>query len=163
MGHIRVEAGDEYRRFGHRALVTAVGILTAKFASIGFVLYQLQGLLEYAEPLYPLPDSIWIVGAPLLYLCSLVLVVVGHFLRSYKLDEESLHSRVGVLRRRHLVVPLNRVQHADVNRNIIERMFGLATLVVYTAGVRNHSVQVKHLDHEEAMSMLEKVVPQHDG
>ena len=51
------------------------------------------------------------------------------------------------------VVPLVRVQHLDVVRGPIDKMFGIATLVVHTAGTHNSIVTVPGLAPDRAAEM----------
>lgn len=43
------------------------------------------------------------------------------------------------------IVPFVRVQHLDVTRGPLDKLFGTATLVVHTAGTRNSIVTVPGL------------------
>jgi hypothetical protein len=49
-----------------------------------------------------------------------------------------------------LVVPLVRVQHIDVTRGPLEKAFGVATLVVHTAGTHNSIVMLPGLAPQRA-------------
>jgi len=51
------------------------------------------------------------------------------------------------------VVPLVRVQHLDVVRGPLDKMFGTATLVLHTAGTHNSTVTVPGLAPERAEAM----------
>ena len=51
------------------------------------------------------------------------------------------------------VVPLVRVQHIDVTRGPLEKMFGVATLVVHTAGTHNSIVTLPGLAPERAAAI----------
>lgn len=59
----------------------------------------------------------------------------------WALDRDELHVAHGVWTRVHTVVPLSRVQHIDVAQGPIERAFGVARLVLHTAGTA-HAVVV---------------------
>ena len=48
------------------------------------------------------------------------------------------------------VAPYVRIQHVDASRGPIERAFGLATTVVYTAGSRSADVSIPGLSPERA-------------
>jgi membrane protein YdbS with pleckstrin-like domain len=48
------------------------------------------------------------------------------------------------------IVPFVRVQHIDVTRGPLEKMFGTATLVIHTAGTHNNVVVVPGLAPERA-------------
>ena len=55
------------------------------------------------------------------------------------------------------VVPLVRVQHLDVVRGPLDKMFGTASLVVHTAGNLNSTVTVPGLNPERAAEMRDAI------
>lgn len=68
--------------------------------------------------------------------------------------DESLYVEHGVLTRHKTVVPYNRLQHVDVRRRPLERIGGVATLVIHTAGTCRNQVQIPGLTPTRA-SMLQ--------
>ena len=48
------------------------------------------------------------------------------------------------------IVPFVRVQHIDVSRAPLDKMFGTATLIIHTAGTHNNVVVVPGLSPEQA-------------
>ncbi len=68
----------------------------------------------------------------------------------WRLDDDGFGVRRGHLWRSDTRVPGNRVQHLDVRRGPLERAFGLATLIVHTAGTRNSALALSGLDVAEA-------------
>ena len=64
----------------------------------------------------------------------------------------------GVLWREAVFVPRNRVQHTDVSQGPIERQLGLASLTVYTAGMRHAEVQLEGVAMEDAVAMRDELV-----
>lgn len=150
---------DQFFRLGPKALIAAVSKCCGVFVvlCIGSLWIRFSlGLLGVSWDL----DSFPLIPTLLVFFVwSLVLTVVGHFFRSYKLDEQCLHTREGVIWHKHTAVPLNRVQHAEVARGPFERMVRLATLTVHTAGPTSYAVDVKYLDLDLANEMLSKIVP----
>ena len=63
----------------------------------------------------------------------------------YGLTERLLQVVRGWLFHTDTIVPFVRVQHLDVTRGPLDKMFGTATLVVHTAGTRNSIVTVPGL------------------
>jgi membrane protein YdbS with pleckstrin-like domain len=61
-----------------------------------------------------------------------------------------LHVASGWLTRVHTAVPVRRVQHIDLTQGPVERRYGLATLVLHTAGTMHSRVAVPGLEREEA-------------
>ena len=68
----------------------------------------------------------------------------------YGLGTRLLQVARGWLFHTDTIVPFVRVQHLDVTRGPLDKMFGTATLVVHTAGTRNSIVTVPGLAPERA-------------
>lgn len=81
---------------------------------------------------------------------------------SYRLDDDGLEIRRGVVWRGIINVPRSRVQHTDVSQGPIERSHGLSTLVVHTAGTEHAQVALPGLSREVALSLRDQLLP-HDG
>ena len=77
--------------------------------------------------------------------------------RGYQLGGDRLRVVRGLLFHSDTVVPFGRVQHIDVHQGPIERAYGLATLVLHTAGTHNASVKLPGLAHGDAMAMREDI------
>ena len=77
--------------------------------------------------------------------------------RGYQLGDDRLRVVRGLLFRSDTVVPFGRVQHIDVHQGPLERAYGLATLVLHTAGTHNASVALPGLAHADAMAMREDI------
>lgn len=77
--------------------------------------------------------------------------------RGYAMSDDRLRVVRGVLFHADTAVPFSRVQHIDVTQGPIERMFGLGTLTLHTAGTHNHSVSLPGLEHAQASAMREDI------
>lgn len=75
------------------------------------------------------------------------------------LDDDGLRVRRGRFWRSEVLVPRARVQHLDIERGPIERRFGLATLVVHTAGTRLNAVRQPGFDEDSATRLRDALVP----
>jgi uncharacterized protein len=78
----------------------------------------------------------------------------------WKLDEESFEIRQGVLWKHRILVPLGRVQHADVSQGPLQRYFGLGKLIVHTAGTYQASVELDGLSHRLALQIRDRLIKQ---
>lgn len=111
------------------------------------------------------PAASLVAGAVLL----LVFVAFGGWLgfrrwqsSRWKLDDTGLHVKRGRLWRKEILVPRSRVQHLDIERGPIERHFGLATLIVHTAGTRLHALRQSGFDDADAVALRNALVPASD-
>lgn len=84
--------------------------------------------------------------------------VVVHRHARYRVDDEGIEIKRGVVWRRIINVPRSRVQHTDVSQGPIERGFGLGTLVIFTAGTEHARVQLHGLDHGVALRIRDHLL-----
>jgi membrane protein YdbS with pleckstrin-like domain len=127
-------------------LATLVGALP-------FVLVAL--VLEFAGEL---PHGAFLAPVLLVALWLIVRVPLRRYqARGYQLGADRLRVVRGLLFRKDTVVPFGRVQHIDVQQGPIERGYGLATLVLHTAGTHNASVTLPGLAHADAVAMREDI------
>ena len=75
----------------------------------------------------------------------------------YRESEDELHVSHGLLVRVRTIVPFGRVQHIDVAQGPVERRYGLATLILHTAGTRGASVPLPGLAQPEAERMRDRI------
>lgn len=98
---------------------------------------------------------------PLLALISLSVApqrIYSHL--GYRLTERFLQVVRGWMFHTDTIVPFVRVQHIDVTRGPIEKLFGTATLVVHTAGTHNSVVNLPGLA-PEAAAQIRDVIREH--
>ncbi|WP_049894245.1 PH domain-containing protein [Salinarchaeum sp. Harcht-Bsk1] len=68
----------------------------------------------------------------------------------YEFREDAIYLERGVLTRVRTVVPFVRIQHVDTARGPVDRVAGLSTLVVYTAGSRGADVTIPGIEADRA-------------
>lgn len=93
------------------------------------------------------PVPAWSIGllAGLLVVLGLGLTIARYRRWGYEIRDDALYLERGVLTEVRTVVPLVRIQHVDSRRNPVERLVGLASTVVYTAGSRGADVRIPGL------------------
>lgn len=103
-------------------------------------------------------------GALLLGLCALlfaaavILPPLQWWRWRYGLNHDLLLLRYGLVFLEERAVPVQRMQHVDLLRGPIERLFGLATLVVFTAGNEGSAFRVPGLSLAQATELRERIV-----
>ena len=96
--------------------------------------------------------------AGLLLLVSFLQPVLAYATWRYSMDDELLVARYGILFREEKTIPVSRLQHVDLRRGPIERLFSLATLVVFTAGTEGASFRVPGLTVDRAREMRDRIL-----
>jgi membrane protein YdbS with pleckstrin-like domain len=98
-------------------------------------------------------------GACVLLLASSVIAPPLAFARwRYGFLGDLLLMRYGILFVEERAVPVRRMQHVDLMRGPIERLFGLATLVVFTAGNEGSAFRVPGLSLATAQELRDRIV-----
>lgn len=129
-------------------------------------LYVLVPVVAGANALWVKPSG-WMLAAFLvvpwilaecLVRWGMVYTRLAHARTAWRLTAELLEIRRGVWWRSVVTVPLSRVQHTDVNQGPLQRRFGLATLVVHTAGTQYATVSLEGLGKEVADSVRDEML-----
>ncbi len=113
------------------------------------------GVLSFAEIV-----PAWAPGIPVLILVILLIIVLPmkrYRSRGYHMAADRLRVVKGVLFHADTVVPFSRVQHLDVEQGPLERAFGIARLILHTAGTHNASVTLPGLAFDNAKVMREEI------
>jgi membrane protein YdbS with pleckstrin-like domain len=100
----------------------------------------------------------WLLASAGLTVLLLAWPAISYRHTSYRISERGMRIRRGVFWRTVSSVPRSRVQHTDVSQGPIERMFGLATLIVYTAGTHHASVSLSGLARETALGIRDHLI-----
>ena len=76
---------------------------------------------------------------------SMAFPILNYKYWAFDVRDDELYIERGILTRVKTTAPYRRIQHLDVSQSIFERMMGLATLVVYTAGTRGADLVIPGL------------------
>ncbi len=131
---------------------------------IGFGVVLLLVGISLGVALAVIPDAvIWLAIAfaallPLAYWFCLVRPKRLYQSWGYRLDEKILETESGLLIRVSRLLPLNRVQHVDIERGPLARLYGLATLILYTAGTHAASLSIPGLDEKVATELRDRLI-----
>lgn len=91
-------------------------------------------------------------------LINIILVILGFKWKGYIIREKDIIYRTGLIFRKRVHVPFNRVQHCEVAQNLIERNVNLAKLKIYTAGGSRSDLSIPGLLQEDAIRMKQFIL-----
>jgi len=136
-----------------------VAILRIRYAIAALPLVVVILVAEvWADEINPLP-----FGAATAIGLLLILVGIWRLPKrryaawGYRMEEDELAVRHGLLIRALSLVPFGRVQHIDLAQGPLERAFGLATLVLNTAGTRGAAIRLPGLAQADAEAMRDHI------
>jgi membrane protein YdbS with pleckstrin-like domain len=144
--HVTVERISGWIAFGVIAGPTFIGLLVANiFAPLSLDVRLLMA-------------AAWLFVAGWLLWGAQWWPPIAHRYASYRVDDEVIEIKRGVLWRRVITIPRSRVQHTDVSQGPLERSYGLGTLVIFTAGTEHARVQLAGLDHRVALRIRDHLL-----
>ncbi len=76
----------------------------------------------------------------------------------YALRDKDISYQHGVFFRQWITIPFNRVQHCEITRGVIDNLFGLADLKVFTAGGSSSDISIPGLSPGTAHSLKELII-----
>lgn len=127
------------------------------FAVLGWVLGSMAGESLGVAGVLPA----WIPYGPLAAGIA-VLVALGYELLRYRryaydLTETSLDIESGVLFRRQREIPIRRVQNVDIERSLLQRILGIASVGIETAGGTSTEASLEYVSDVEASRLQEGI------
>jgi len=135
-----------------KVLAVRTGLLAAALV-VAAIAADLGPLRQTPLPAFLLPAVLLALGL----LATLVLPRRRYRRWLYREGAEELDIRRGLIVRVRTIVPFGRVQHIDVAQGPVQRRFGLATLILHTAGTQGAAVPLPGILHEEAEAMRDRI------
>lgn len=102
---------------------------------------------------------IWMIATPLVAWWSYRWPAIEYRYLAYRVDDDGIEIRAGVVWRAVKNVPRTRVQHTDVAQGPLERKYGLGRLIIYTAGTHHSRVELPGLEHQAALAIRDQLLP----
>ncbi|ATW87676.1 hypothetical protein halTADL_0880 [Halohasta litchfieldiae] len=95
--------------------------------------------------------------AVVLVIAGVLHAIVRYRNWAYVVGEDAIYLERGVFTEVRTEVPLVRIQHVDSRRSAFERLVGLASTVVYTAGSRGADVTIPGLTPDDADGLRKRL------
>jgi len=93
----------------------------------------------------------------LLFGCIFLYLILSFPKRKYALREKDISYKSGLFIKKITTVPFSRIQHVEIDEKPILRLFGLASLSVYTAGDSSDDLVIKGLTKKIALQIKEYI------
>lgn len=99
-----------------------------------------------------------VLGGILLVIVLIVLIAwIAWRFSTYRITDEAVEARRGILFRSHRRAPLERIQSVNLQRSMVARIIGLTKIDIVTAG-QGGKVELAYLGHRDAKIVREQIV-----
>ncbi len=147
--------------------VLVVFAIAAAYSAQNFIQGALEGLATGEG--VDLSFAGWLRSHPLVLLIGLgaivlVLLITGLYswlawkVMGYRVDEDALYARSGLMFKKQRKARLDRVQSIDLKQKLLPRLFGLAELVFDVAGGSDSNVSLKYLKRRKAEILRDELL-----
>jgi len=141
--------------------VVVYWLVTGVFSALVLLALLMTGAWFVADRFTEWGTTAWIVagilsGTNLLW--ALIAPPWAYARWRYAVDRELMRMRYGILFHEERSIPINRMQHADLTRGPIERLFGLASLVVFSAGNEGSAFRVPGIAAPQANVLRDQIL-----
>ncbi|GAA4201157.1 hypothetical protein GCM10022289_14130 [Pedobacter jeongneungensis] len=109
------------------------------------------------------PNAIWIV--PLYFTVVIIFFLLFRLSfkkRGYAVRTHDVIYKSGIIAESTTIVPLNRIQHIELNEGIFSRIYKLGSLQVFTAGGQSGHIHISGIAIEEAKSIRDLLLKKLD-
>lgn len=134
-------------------------ITSCIFCLVLLIVYFVVG--DFVEVLYQWP---WIllfaIAWSVLSGLIIILAVKGYEYEGFAIREKDILYKSGIFFRSVVVIPFNRVQHCEIEQGPVDRIFGLSSLSVFTAGGSSSDLTIPGLAHDKAHHLKQFITNQ---
>lgn len=121
--------------FFFRFVVRSLGpLLLLSVWGSAFLVGLSESLDNGSEFSFGLLNWLWVIIPALLVLCFAWAKLTYRFYR-YELTDAGFRKELGVIYKKYVTIPYDRIQNVDINRGIVARLLGLSDLNIQTAGM----------------------------
>jgi len=119
--------------FVFRLFIPVLFLSVWGFASLGSFEENVNADSEVSLAFLTFLNWLWIVIPVFLALCFVWAKLTYHFYR-YELKDIGFRKESGVIIKKYVTIPYDRIQNVDISRGILARLLGLSDLHIQTAG-----------------------------
>ncbi len=114
-----------------------------------FVGKQAASIMTYLE-----------IAALVIAVFILTMSILSYFKYYYFIDDQSFNIQKGVLSKKKVNLPFERIQNINFEQKIIHQIFGVVTLQIDTAGSAGNEIKVEALPKAEAEAIRDYILEQ---
>ncbi len=134
-----------------------------------FALFVTTGILAFIffageeAPFFVKLIMICVIAILLIYL--VVITILGFAKKGYMVREKDISFKRGLIVYKQTSVPFNRIQHVEVNQGVLEKIYNLSSLKIYTAGGTSSDLTIPGIAIETAHNLkafLSEKISEHE-
>jgi len=140
---------------------SAVGIIVMFANTLQRLLRTFWALLIVL--IYKMPAVTLIFGFLIVVIVLLIIGIIAYleylnFTFFIDQDKQEFVVQHGILNKKRLSVGLDKIQQVNINQSVLQRLIGVYSMDIDTAGSNSKEVNIKAIDHKSAQILKEKLL-----
>ena len=90
----------------------------------------------------------------------IILAIKGYDYEGFAIREKDILYQSGIFFKSVVTIAFNRVQHCEIEQGPVDRMFGLSSLSIFTAGGSSSDLNIPGLAHDKANQLKQFITNQ---
>lgn len=156
-------------------LATTSGGIGVVLSGVAAIISQLSDIIPYEEIFHELADfakfGAFLVALAVIFslivawFVSFVITLINYYEYTVRIEEEKLIITKGLIEKKRITIPLNRIQAIRIVENPLRQLFGFATVVVESAGGNGEEGNDKKIalfpliQKQDCLETLEQIFP----
>jgi len=99
-----------------------------------------------------------LIGFVVVALVRFAIIYISFYKKGYAVREKDISYKTGLFFKTKTMIPFNRIQHSEVKQGPIERLFGIASLHIFTAGGSSSDLTIPGLTMEDANHLKQFII-----
>ena len=120
-----------------------------------YLIISLRDILEASGELIDTLVSLWWFRIPLLIIVHVITAYLSYYFWRFEIREHEYRAERGIIWKRYVSIPYDRIQNVDIHRGLLARILGLSDILIHTAGYGG--VGAKGFGSEGRLPGLDKV------
>jgi uncharacterized protein len=134
-------------------------ITSCIFCLVILIVYLFVGY--FIDILYQWPwILVFALGWSVLTGLVIILATKGYDYEGFAIREKDILYQSGIFFKSVVIIPFNRVQHCEIEQGPVDRMFGLSSLSIFTAGGSSSDLNIPGLAHDQANQLKQFITNQ---
>ncbi len=123
------------------------------FAILGAIFFAINYIINIENDMPAIAIYIAYSVLFVFFAIRLLFIQLGFQKKGYLLREHDIIYKSGLINRRIIAIPINRIQHSEIRQSYIARLLKIAKIRIYTAGGNTSDLSINGLSPELAQQI----------
>jgi len=135
------------------------------FSLLALINFVIDTFIDVENEIPDIVTQIVYAVIAFIFITRLLIIHFGFPLKAYLLREHDIIYKSGLINRKTVAIPFNRIQHSEIRQSYLARLMKIAKIKIYTAGGNSSDLSIHGLSPDTAQQIkdyLSKTISEHE-